>query len=70
MRVLVRGGAGFIGSRLVRRLLSSGRECLVVDNLACGGPGPKLHPRLIFAEQDICDRNSMHRLFKSLDRQW
>jgi len=64
MRVLVTGGAGFIGSRLVRRVLSSGRECLVVDNLACGGLGPEPHPRLMFAEQNICDRTSIVSSFQ------
>jgi UDP-glucose 4-epimerase len=35
-RVVVTGGAGFIGSNLVDRLLASGTEVLVVDNLATG----------------------------------
>jgi UDP-glucose 4-epimerase len=36
MRVVVTGGAGFIGSNLVRRLADRGDEVLVVDNLATG----------------------------------
>jgi UDP-glucuronate decarboxylase len=35
-RVLVTGGAGFIGSHLCERLLQSGREVLCVDNLYTG----------------------------------
>ncbi|WP_157250646.1 NAD-dependent epimerase/dehydratase family protein [Nonomuraea typhae] len=37
MRVLVTGGAGFIGSTLVDRLLADGHEVLAVDDLSSGG---------------------------------
>ena len=36
MRVLVTGGAGFIGSHLARRALTEGHSVLVVDNLSSG----------------------------------
>ena len=36
MRALVTGGAGFIGSHLVDRLVSQGDDVIVVDNLSSG----------------------------------
>jgi UDP-glucose 4-epimerase len=55
--VLVTGGAGAIGSRLVRRLLASGAtRVIVIDDLSSGYEW--LLPndcRLTFVEQDVCD---------------
>jgi len=54
VRVLVTGGAGFIGSNLVRALLSSGSEVLVVDDLSTG-KSENLDPRAGFRRLDILD---------------
>ena len=43
-RVLVTGGAGFIGRRLVRRLLDDGHEVVVLDSLLEGVHGPNASP--------------------------
>ena len=36
MKCVVTGGAGFIGSNLVDRLISEGHEVLILDNLSTG----------------------------------
>jgi len=56
-RILVTGGAGFIGSHLVRRLLETGDEVLVVDNYYSGSrrnlADVLAHPRLEIVRHDI-----------------
>lgn len=49
MKILVTGGAGFIGSHVVDRYLAEGHQAVVVDNLATGrrefvNPKAKLYP--------------------------
>ncbi|MFG1879880.1 NAD-dependent epimerase/dehydratase family protein [Sphaerisporangium sp. NPDC049003] len=57
MRILVTGGAGFIGSTLVDRLLADGHEVAVVDDLSSGERGnlaaAEGNPRLQLHELDI-----------------
>ena len=57
-RILVTGGAGFVGSHLIDRLLERGDEVLCVDNLFTGDKSNldhlNGHPRFEFMRQDIC----------------
>lgn len=54
MRVLVTGGAGFIGSNLVWALVGGGHEVGVIDDLSSGSPA-NLHPAAWFRTLDILD---------------
>lgn len=54
MRVLVTGGAGFIGSHAADRCLKDGHEVAVVDNLRSGSRG-QVDARAEFIEMDIRD---------------
>jgi UDP-glucuronate decarboxylase len=57
-RILVTGGAGFLGSHLIDRLLDRGDEVLCVDNLFTGDKSNidhlARHPRFEFMRHDIC----------------
>ena len=57
-RVLVTGGAGFLGSHLIDRLLERGNEVLCVDNLFTGDKSNIDHlngnPRFEFMRHDVC----------------
>lgn len=60
MRALVTGGAGFIGSNLVARLLREGQEVTVLDDLSSGHRiNVPDHPRLRFLQGDIRDRRAV-----------
>ena len=58
LRVLVTGGAGFIGSHLCERLLQEGYEVLCVDNLYTGARHNVHHllsnPRFELLRHDVC----------------
>jgi nucleoside-diphosphate-sugar epimerase len=57
VRILVTGGAGFIGSHLADALLARGDEVVIWDNLITGNPANLAHldghPRCSFLKQDI-----------------
>ena len=52
MRVLVTGGAGFIGSHICDRLAEDGHDLIVLDNLSTGHV-EQIHPRARFYQMDI-----------------
>jgi dTDP-glucose 4,6-dehydratase len=78
MRVLVTGGAGFIGSHYVRQILSGqystlyGADVVVLDKLTYAGSEANLapvanSPRLRFVRGDICDAELTRELMSGVD---
>jgi len=53
MKILVTGGAGFIGSHLVDKLIDHGDQVVVIDNLSTGRK-ENLNPKATFYGFDIC----------------
>jgi UDP-glucose 4-epimerase len=72
MRILVTGGAGFIGSHLSETLLERGHEVWALDNLTTGRienlRSFERHPRFRFLEGDVTDSNLVHGLVEQVER--
>lgn len=62
MRVLVTGGAGYIGSVAVERLVAAGHEVVVFDNLRQGHRAA-VHPEAAFVQADLADVVALDRCF-------
>jgi len=69
---IVTGGAGFIGSHMVDRLLRDGRRVRVIDNFSNGSPRNlahhKGHPALEVMELDLADYGAVEGTFRGAER--
>lgn len=63
MKILVTGGAGFIGSHVVDAYIEAGHEVIVVDNLSTG-KAANLNPKAKFYEMDILN-DSLQQLLQN-----
>jgi UDP-glucose 4-epimerase len=65
MRILVTGGAGFIGSHIVDEYISMGHDVAVVDNLweEGGGKEQNINPKARFFRADIFDDAALRPIF-------
>ncbi len=62
MKILVSGGAGFIGSNLVDALIEKNHEVSVVDNLSTGNRD-NVNEQAKFFEEDITNANKLGKIF-------
>ncbi|MBD7895716.1 UDP-glucose 4-epimerase GalE [Limosilactobacillus sp. Sa3CUN2] len=66
MAILVAGGAGYIGSHMVKDLVEHGQEVVVADNLSTGHRDA-INPKAKFYEGDIRDRKFLDKIFDNED---
>ncbi|WP_461240623.1 UDP-glucose 4-epimerase GalE [Paucilactobacillus sp. N302-9] len=64
MAILVAGGAGYIGSHMVARLVEQGQETVVVDNLSTGHK-KAINAKAKFYQGDIRDRKVLDTIFEN-----
>ena len=70
MRVLITGGAGYVGSTLAPLLLAAGHKVRVLDRLSYGGESLLAvwsHPDFEFVHGDIRDREALRRVVSECD---
>jgi len=65
-KILVTGGAGFIGSNLVDALIDKGHEVLIIDNLSTGRK-ENLNPKAKFFEKDLRNFEEIRPIFDGVD---
>lgn len=65
MRIVVTGGAGYIGSHMVKYLSKAGHEVVTFDNFSTGFPAAVCYGRLV--EGDLADRPALDKLFSETE---
>lgn len=63
MKVLVTGGAGYIGSHAVYELISQGFDVVIIDNLSKGFKS-NIHPNAIFYKVDLRNKKDVIKVFE------
>ena len=69
MKYLITGGAGFIGSHLVEKLITRGDQVMVFDNLSTGSAEnlSGIENKIKFEQGDILDKAAIDKLVSESD---
>ncbi|MDO8526353.1 MAG: NAD-dependent epimerase/dehydratase family protein [Deltaproteobacteria bacterium] len=62
MKILITGGAGFIGSNVAEAYLNAGHKVVIVDNLSTG-KRENVPAKARFYQADICDASALEKIF-------
>ena len=63
MKVLITGGAGFIGSNIVDAVIGNGHKAVIIDNLSSGSMD-NINKKAKFYKTDIVDEKNILKIFK------
>ncbi len=66
MRILITGGAGFLGAALANHLVDAGHHVRVIDDLSAGDPSA-LDDRVLFTRGDVRDIPKLWTLLRDID---
>ncbi len=67
MHYLVTGGAGFIGTNLVKKLLADGHKVRVLDNYSAGRKANRIQKDAEYVEGDIRNMDDVNKAMQSID---
>jgi len=65
-KIIVTGGAGFIGSNIIDALIEKGHDVLIIDNLSTGKK-ENVNPKAKFVQEDLLNFEKIQPLFKGVD---
>lgn len=66
-KYLVTGGAGFVGTNLIKQLLSRGDEVIVIDNYYAGKLASRIQPGVNYVEGDIRNIEDLNKVMVGVD---